>query len=262
MRGTQWSIARDARRVAHNVFEAMFRMLALIASPGFPMATVSSLEQLSFMVEPMISVGLVDDHHLVRRGLHQLIAMQDDMTVVGDAKNASEALELVRGRSVDVLVLDVGLPQRTGDEALKSITQRAPGTKVLIYSGYPEEHFALSLLRRGAGAYLRKDGDPEDVLAAIRALAAGKRYITSSVASLIADNLQQSKKPEPHCLLGTKQFQVFLKLARGEKVPEIASSLFLSHKQTSTYKRQILNRMQLKTSSDLTYYALKHGILG
>lgn len=210
----------------------------------------------------MISVGLVDDHQMVRKGLRQLVATQGDMTVVGEAKSADEALDLVRGQSVDVLLLDVGLPNRTGDEALHSITQRAPKTRVLIYSGFPEEHFAISLLRRGADAYLRKDGDPEEVLTAIRALAAGKRYITPSVAGLLADNLQQSETPQPHRLLNTKQFQVFLKLAQGEKPVDIAASLFRSQKQIASYKRQIMKTMQLKTSSELTYYALKHGILG
>jgi two-component system invasion response regulator UvrY len=210
----------------------------------------------------MISIGLVDDHQMVRKGLHQLISSQEDMTVVGEAKNTNEALDLVRRRSVDVLILDVGLPQRTGDEALNYILKRAPKTSVLIYSGFPEEHYALNLLRRGADAYLRKDGDPEDLLVAIRSLASGKRYITPTVAALLADNLQKSDQSQPHKLLTTKQFQVFLKLAQGVKTADIADSLALSEKQIAAYKRQIMSKMQFHTSSELTYYAMKHGILG
>jgi len=210
----------------------------------------------------MIRIGLVDDHELVRAGLRQLISTQADCLVVGEAQTAKQALDLVRNVAIDVLLLDVGLPQQSGSDALDAIGRRSPGTRVLVYSGYPEEHFALDLLRRGAHAYLRKDGDPTEVLLAIRALAAGGRFITGSVAGLLADDLQGPGTSAPHRLLTTRQFQIFLKLAQGAGIADIADSVSLSPKQVYTHRRHLMKKMQLATSSDLTYYALKHGILG
>lgn len=209
----------------------------------------------------MIRIGIVDDHTIVRAGLRQFLAEEVDFRVTAEAANGREALEIVRTGEVDVLVLDLSMPGQGGVDALAAIKARYPDLPVLILSGFPEAHYATTLLRQGAAGYLNKECDPEEIATAIRTIARGRRYITPAVAELLAEGVAAGTERLPHEGLSDRELQVFLRLARGETVGHIAEQMFLSVKTVSTYRSRILQKMKLQSNSDLTYYGLKNGLI-
>lgn len=208
----------------------------------------------------MIRIAIVDDHAIVREGLRRFFADEVDLRVVGDAANGREALELLRTTEVDVMLLDLSMPDQGGVDALRAIKARAPDLPVLILSGFAAQHYATALLRQGAAGYLNKDCDPEEIARAIRTVALGRRYITPAVAELLAEQLDAPDKA-PHEQLSERELQVFLRLAAGETVGHIADQMSLSVKTVSTYRSRVLEKMGLASNSDLTYYALKNGLI-
>ena len=209
----------------------------------------------------MIRVGIVDDHAIVRSGLKQFIGDQVDLRVTGEASDGAGALQLARGGEVDVLVMDIAMPDQSGVDALAAIKARFPDLPVLIFSGYPEAHYATALLRQGASGYLCKECDPEEIASAIRTVARGRRYITPAVAELLADQMSGGAVRPPHEALSERELQVFLRLARGETVGDMAGAMNLSVKTVSTYRTRVLEKLKLHTNSELTYYALKNGLI-
>lgn len=209
----------------------------------------------------IIRVGIADDHAIVRTGLRQFLAEQVDLRVTGEAGNGQEALDLVRGGDIDVLLLDLSMPGQGGVDALAAIRARAPQLPVLILSGFPEAHYATTLLKQGASGYLNKECDPEEIVKAIRTVAQGRRYITPQVAELLADGMLGGGDKLPHETLSERELQVFLRLAQGETVGHIAEGMFLSVKTVSTYRTRVLEKLKLASNSDLTYYALKNGLI-
>ena len=209
----------------------------------------------------MIRIAIVDDHAMVRAGLRQFFADQSDFEVVAEAANGREALDIVRKGEVDVIVMDIAMPDQSGVDALAAIRARAPDLPVLILSGYPEEHYATTLLRQGASGYLNKDCDPEEIVKAIRTVARGRKYITIGVAERIAEGVGGGGEKLPHESLSERELQVFLRLAKGETVGHMAESMSLSVKTVSTYRKRVMEKVQLSSNSDLTYYALKNGLI-
>jgi DNA-binding NarL/FixJ family response regulator len=209
----------------------------------------------------MIRIAIVDDHALVRAGLRQFFADQIDFSVVAEAASGREAVDIVRKGEVDVIVLDIGMPDQSGVDALAAIRARAPDLPVLILSGYAEEHYATTLLRQGASGYLNKDCDPDEIVRAIRTVARGRRYITAGVAERLAEGLGASGDQPLHEQLSERELQVFLRLAKGETVGHIAEGMSLSVKTVSTYRTRVMEKMHLASNSDLTYYALKNGLI-
>ena len=209
----------------------------------------------------MIRIAIVDDHALVRAGLRQFFAEQVDFKVVAEAASGREALDIVRKGEVDVMVLDIGMPDQSGVDALAAIRARAPDLPVLILSGFAEEHYATALLRQGASGYLNKDCDPEEIVRAIRTVVRGRRYITAGVAERLADGLGPRGDVPAHEQLSERELQVFLRLAKGETVGHIAEGMSLSVKTVSTYRTRVMEKMRLASNSDLTYYALKNGLI-
>jgi two-component system invasion response regulator UvrY len=208
----------------------------------------------------MIRIAIVDDHAMVRAGLRQFFADQIDFQVVAEAANGRDALDIVRQGGVDVIVLDISMPDQSGVDALAAIRARAPELPVLILSGFAEAHYATTLLRQGASGYLNKDCDPEEIVKAIRTVARGRKYITAGVAERLAEGLGGGDQPA-HELLSERELQVFLRLARGEAIGHMADSMSLSVKTVSTYRTRVMEKMKLESNSDLTYYALKNGLI-
>ena len=209
----------------------------------------------------MIRIAIVDDHAMVRAGLRQFFADQGDFSVVAEASNGREALDIVRKGDVDVMVMDISMPDSGGVDALVAIRARAPDLPVLILSSFPEEHYATTLLRQGASGYLNKDCDPQEVVQAIRTVYRGRKFITPGVAERLADTLTGGGDRPPHEQLSERELQVFLRLAKGETIGQLAVGLSLSVKTVSTYRTRIMEKMQLTSNSDLTYYALKNGLI-
>jgi len=209
----------------------------------------------------MIRVGIVDDHAIVRSGLRQFLSEHVDLRVAGEAASGREAIDLVRTTEMDVLLMDLSMPGQSGIDALAMIRAKAPDVGILILSAYPEEHYALNLIRQGASGYLNKECDPMEIVNAIRTIALGRRHITPAVADLLARQLDRNSEGPPHEQLSEREFQVFLKLAKGETAGDIAKELSLSVKTVSTYRTRLMEKMNLSSNSDLTYYALKNKLI-
>ncbi|MGJ7508445.1 response regulator [Variovorax sp. GT1P44] len=209
----------------------------------------------------MIKIGIVDDHAIVRSGLKDFFSQHVDLRVVGEAASGREAIDLVRSNEIDVLVMDLSMPGQSGIDAIAMVRAKAPDTGILILSGYPEEHYAMSLIRQGASGYLNKECDPKEIVEAIRTISLGRRYITPAVAELLARQLDRKNDAAPHEQLSEREFQVFLKLATGETAGTIAEHLSLSVKTVSTYRSRLMEKMNLASNSDLTYYALKNQLI-
>jgi two-component system, NarL family, invasion response regulator UvrY len=209
----------------------------------------------------MIRIAIVDDHAIVRAGLRQFFADHADLSVVAEAANGREALDLVRTGGIDVVLMDISMGEQGGVEALVSIKARAPELPVLILSALPETHYATTLLQQGASGYLNKDCDPEQIIEAIRTVVQGRKYITSAVAERLADALVGGLEGPLHQRLSKRELQVFLRLAAGEAVGSIATNMSLSIKTVSTYRTRVMEKLNLASNSDLTYYALKHGLI-
>lgn len=209
-----------------------------------------------------IRIAIVDDHAIVRAGLKQFLDEQIDLEVVAEASNGREALDLVRVGGFEVLILDVSMPGQNGVDALAAIRARQPELPILILSSFPETHYATQLLKQGASGYLNKECEPEEICTAVRTLARGRRYITPAVAELLAEQIGgKNADALPHEHLSERELQVFLRLAKGETIGAIGESLSLSVKTVSTYRTRVMEKMNLSTNSDLTYYALKNGLI-
>jgi two-component system invasion response regulator UvrY len=208
-----------------------------------------------------IRVAICDDHPIVRAGFRQFLAGQPDVDGVREAENGREALELVRNDLCDVLLLDISMPGQNGVDVLRAVKLRRPEMPVLMLSGFPEQHYALQMLKLGASGYLPKDCDPADLLRAVRSVAQGRRFVSEAVGDLLANGLGGNSDEPPHAQLSDRELQVFLRLAKGESVTAIANVLNLSFKTISTYRSRVLDKLNLRSNSDVTYYAMKNGLI-
>jgi DNA-binding NarL/FixJ family response regulator len=209
----------------------------------------------------MIRIAIIDDHAMVRAGLRQFFAEQGDIVVVAEAQDGQAAVDIVRAGGVDVILMDISMPGQSGVDALAAIKARAPALPVLIFSAFPEQYYATTLLRQGASGYLSKDCDPDEIVRAIRTVVRGRKYISAAVAERIADGVGTDPHAPSHEQLSERELQVFLRLAQGETVGRVAQGMSLSAKTVSTYRTRILQKMGLLSNSDITYYALKSGLI-
>jgi len=209
----------------------------------------------------MLRILIADDHPVVRQGLRQIIAETSDMVVVDEASNGWEVLSKVRASSYDVVLLDISMPGRSGVDILKELKDERPGLPVLILSIHPEEQYALRALRAGASGYLTKESAPDELVAAIRKISMGGKYVSSSLAEILASELGTSDEELPHKTLSNREYQVMRMIALGKTVTEIAEELSLSVKTVSTYRSRILEKMRMKNNAEITYYAVKNRLV-
>jgi two-component system, NarL family, invasion response regulator UvrY len=209
----------------------------------------------------MIQVAIVDDHQIVRTGFRELLSEDSSISIGFEAANGDEALEKLRTSPCDVLLLDISLPGKSGVDVLRTVRQRYPETKVLILSGFPEESYALAMIKNGASGYLCKDCDRDELLRAIRMVATGRRYVSVRTAELLADEMSGERSGVLHDALSDRELQVFLRLARGESVSDIAEQLHLSVKTISTYRSRVTEKLHVSSNAELATYALRHGLI-
>lgn len=204
---------------------------------------------------------IADDHVIVREGLKQIVAETSDMVVADEAGSGHEVLNKVLKNDYDVVVLDITMPGMNGVDILNQLKNQRPELPVLILSIHPEEQYAVRVLRAGASGYLTKESAPDELIAAIRKVSAGKKYVSSSLAEKLAFELETDTEKPLHETLSDREYQVMCMIASGKTVKEIAEELFLSVKTISTYRARILKKMIMKNNAELTYYAIKHGLV-
>lgn len=203
---------------------------------------------------------IADDHPVVRKGLRQMLAGEAGMTVVGEAKSGTEVLDLSRTVEWDIAVLDYNMSGRSGVELVKELKQKYPNRVILILSMYPEERFAIRVLRAGAAGYLTKESAPEELVNAIVRIAKGGKYVSPRLAERLAFELEGGEKPL-HEKLSDREYRVMWMLASGKAVGEIAHELHLSPNTVSTYRARVLKKLQMRTTAELMHYAIRHQLV-
>lgn len=209
----------------------------------------------------MLQVAIVDDHEIVRAGFREMLAEELGISIAFEAASGEEALAHLQETACDVLLLDLALPGQSGVDVLRILRQRHAGLHVLVLTGYPEERYALAMIRHGADGYLCKECSRDELLQAVRTVAQGRRYLSPRMMELLADEVAGGGPAVPHEQLSERELQVFLRLASGQSVSEIGEVLHLSVKTVSTYRTRLLEKLGVASNAELAAYALRHGLL-
>lgn len=209
----------------------------------------------------MLRIAIVDDHEIVRAGFREMLGEEIDLRIEFEAASGEDALAHLRETGCDVILLDLSLPGQSGVDVLRTVRQRYDDLRVLVLTGFPEERYAVAMIRNGADGYLCKDCDRDELVRAIRTVAQGRRYVSARAAELLADELAGDGSAVPHEQLSERELQVFLRLARGESVSDIAASLALSVKTVSTYRARLLDKLEVASNAELAAYAIRHGLM-
>lgn len=209
----------------------------------------------------MIRILVADDHAVVRRGVLQILEEAYDMVVTGEASTGREVLQLVQENDYDVILLDIAMPESSGLETLKQLRTLTPELQVLILSMYPEKQYAVRALKAGATGYLTKESAPDELIAAIRKVSLGEKYISLSMAEELATQLGDRTEKAPHEALSDREYQVMRLLATGKTVTEVAAELSLSVKTVSTYRIRVLEKLGLENTAGIIRYALQRGVV-
>lgn len=208
----------------------------------------------------MIRLLIADDHPVVREGLRRIVGDCSDMKVMAEAGDGDEVLRLLACTEVDVLLLDISMPGPPFLDLLPSIKLRRPGLRVLVLSVYAEDQYALRALRAGAAGYLTKEHSSDELAEAIRRIYRGGRYVTPTLAEMLAFQLSPDGETPRHEALSDREYQALCMLGRGRSVKQIAADLVLSPKTVSTYRARILTKMGLNTTADLIRYTVEHSL--
>ncbi|MES2183532.1 MAG: response regulator transcription factor [Pseudomonadota bacterium] len=209
----------------------------------------------------MIRVILCDDHAVVRRGIRDTLCDEVDMSVTAQVGSYAELREALRTAACDVLLLDLNMPGRGGLEILTTLKETDPGIRVLVVSMYPEDQYAIRCLRAGAYGYVNKAGDPEEMVAAVRTVAQGRKYLTPEVAQMLAESVAKPVLETPHSALSERELQTLLKIASGRRLSDIAEELMLSPKTVSVYRTRVMEKLGLSNNAELTVYAIRNGLV-
>lgn len=212
-------------------------------------------------IQKKFSVLIADDHNIVRRGLKKILEDEFSEVTVGEASRDTEIAEQLSKGKWDVIILDISMPGKSGLEVLKDIKATHKNIPVLILSMYPEEQFALRVMKSGASGYLRKDSAPEELVNAVNEILDGKKYISPAVLNILSDNVNKEGKIELSEILSDREYEIFLLIAQGKTVSEIAEILSLSVKTVSTHRTHILEKTKLKNNAEIVMYAVRNKLL-
>jgi DNA-binding NarL/FixJ family response regulator len=205
---------------------------------------------------------MADDHPLLREGLKHILLECSDIEFAGEVDNGFALIEKLRTGKFDMVLLDLSMPGKSGIDLIKQVKLEHPQLSILVLSTHKEDLYAVRTLRAGASGYLCKDYAASDLVVAIRKVASGGKYINATVAELMANELNITVTDQtPHTLLSNREYQIFMMLASGKGVTEIANLLCISVKTVSTHKRHIMEKMQFSKTADLVRYALHHGLI-
>ena len=209
----------------------------------------------------MIRILIADDHAIVRKGLKQILLEHFTTATIGEATDAETLIKQIHTAEWDVVICDMSMPGRSGLDALHQIKQSSPKLPVLIMSMYPEDQYALRVLKAGASGYLGKETIHEDIIKAIDTVLLGRKFITPAIAEKLADAFDSGASIKLHENLSDREFDVFKLLASGKSVTEIGEQLSLSATTVSTYRSRIMDKMSMRSNAELTRYALENGLI-
>ncbi len=208
-----------------------------------------------------MQILIADDHAIVRRGLKQILDEEPGLAFVSEAEDGQSVLEMSRHQTWDLVILDINLPGRSGLDILNELHYCYPNLPVLILSMYPEDQYALRVLKAGASGYLNKQSAPEELIKAIKKIRSGGKYFSEAVMERLV-SLYDAKQEKPvHEILSDREFQVMVMIASGKTLSEIGENLALSIKTVSTYRKRILTKLYMKNNAELTHFALKNNLV-
>jgi two-component system, NarL family, invasion response regulator UvrY len=208
-----------------------------------------------------VRVLVADEHPVVRRGLQQIFATTPDLVLAGEADNGVLLLQRARELSWDVALLELTLPGRNGIDALKMLRKEYPRLPVLIFSQQPEEQYAVRALKAGAAGYLSKHSEADEIVAALRKVAGGKKYVSLAVAEALAEALSGDEERPAHERLSDREFETLRMIAAGRTPAQMAEALNISVKTVSVYRARVLEKMRLHSNAELTHYGIRHGLV-
>jgi two-component system, NarL family, invasion response regulator UvrY len=210
----------------------------------------------------VIKVILCDDHALIRRGIRDTLCDATDIEVLGEAGDYGELRSLMRHTVADVLVLDINMPGRSGLDVLHALKDEGNSVRVLVVSMYPEDQYAIRALRAGAYGYVNKGGDPASIVAAVRTVAQGRKYVTPEMAQMLVESLTTPVTGNAHEKLSDRELQTLVMIASGKRLADIAVELNLSPKTVSVYRARVLEKLGLSNNSEMTVYAIRNQLVG
>ncbi|GBD99823.1 response regulator UvrY [bacterium BMS3Abin07] len=208
----------------------------------------------------MVKILIADDHTIVREGLRQIL-LDSGLSDIDEAGKADEIINKVRNNSYDLILLDISMPGRSGLDVLKQIRCEGFDMPILILTMHPEGQYAIRALRAGASGYLTKESAPDELIAAIKKVSRGGKYISQSLAEEIAYALDDTSDRPLHTVLSDREYQVLCMIASGKTLTHISDYLALSVKTISTYRSRVLNKMRMQNNAELTHYAIKNGLV-
>jgi len=206
-------------------------------------------------------VLVADDHALIREGLKQIITDSGEFIVSAEAATGAVALQRMREQTLNLVLLDISLPDRNGIDVLRQARREIPALPILILSMHREDQYAVRAIRAGAAGYLNKQSAPDELITAMRTVAAGRKYISQTLAQELAHHIDQGGVHAIHSTLSDREFQTLVMIASGKTVSQIASELSLSVKTISMYRSRLLQKMHMQNNAELTHYALKHQLV-
>ncbi len=209
----------------------------------------------------MIRIFITDDHSLIREGFKKILNDEKDISIIGEAANAHTTMSFVIQNSIDVLILDLNLPDKSGLDLLKELKAIKPEIKILILSMHPEDRFAMRVLKAGASGYVTKESAGEELVKAIRKVYNGGKYVSESLAELLAFEIQGGGDRPVHEILSDREFQVLQMIAGGKTLAEISELLSLAVTTVSTYRARILEKLNLHSNAELIHYAITNKLL-
>ena len=208
-----------------------------------------------------MKILIADDHSVVREGLKQILKNLKIISHVEEAKDGHEALDKIKSGKFDFVILDISMPGLSGLDILKALKARNEKVNVLILSIHPQSQYAIRALRLGASGYISKNSAPEELALAIKKISSGGRYISSDIIGKLVSDINNHNERPLHERLSEREFQIMCFLAKGIPITEIGKKLFISEKTVTTYRTRLLEKMEMKSNSELALYAFKNNLI-
>jgi Response regulator containing a CheY-like receiver domain and an HTH DNA-binding domain len=208
-----------------------------------------------------MKIYIADDHQLIREGLKKIFKYEADLDVIGDTGNPHDVIPFIYDNNIDILILDLNFPGKSGMDILKEVKLLKPSLHVLVLSMNPEDRYATRALKAGASGYVSKDCVTEEIIKAVRKAASGGKYVSHSLAEKLAFDLDITSGKKGHELLSDREFEILRLIAQGKSQGEISEILSIHTSTVNTYRGRIIKKLGIKTNADIIYYAMQNKLI-